>query len=102
MTISMNNLPAAEGGFEVTREMIEQWCAAYDAGELPDGYAFDGPIKPGRPKLANETTSSLSFKCPESGAEMIAKAAKIAGIKKSVLMRDAALERAAEILSAVS
>ena len=91
MTISMNNLPAAEGGFEVTREMIEQWCAAYD-----------GPIKPGRPKLANEATSSLSFKCPESGAEMIAKAAKIAGIKKSVLMRDAALERAAEILSAVS
>ena len=44
----------------------------------------------------------MSFKCPESGAEMIAKAAKIAGIKKSVLMRDAALERAAEILSAVS
>lgn len=102
MTISMDNLPAAEGGFEVTREMIEQWCAAYDAGELPDGYAFDGPIKPGRPRLANEATSSLSFKCPESGAEMIARAAKIAGIKKSVLMRDAALEKAAEILSAVS
>lgn len=102
MTISMNNLPAAEGGFEVTREMIEQWCAAYDAGELPDGYAFDGPIKPGRPKLANEATSSLSFKCPASGADMIARAAKAAGVKKSVLMRDAALEKAAEILAAVS
>ena len=57
MTISMDNLPAAEGGSEITRETIEQWCAAYDAGELPDGYAFDGPIKPGRPKLANEATS---------------------------------------------
>jgi hypothetical protein len=31
MAITMENLPAAEGGFEVTREMIEQWCAAYDA-----------------------------------------------------------------------
>lgn len=57
MTISMYNLPAAEGGFAVTREMIEQWRAAYDAGELPSGYAFDGPIKPGRPKLANEAIS---------------------------------------------
>lgn len=101
MAITMENLPAAEGGFKVTREMIEQWCAAYDAGELPDGYAFDGPIKPGRPKLSNEATSSLSFKCPESGADMIARAAKAAGIKKSALMRDAALEKAAEILAAV-
>ena len=57
MTISMDNLPAEEGGSEVTRETIERWCAAYDEGELPDGYAFDGPIKPGRPKLANEATS---------------------------------------------
>ena len=72
MAITMDSLPAAEGGFKVTREMIEQWCAAYDAGELPDGYAFDGPIKPGRPKLANEATSSLSFKCPASGADMMA------------------------------
>ena len=102
MAITMDSLPAAEGGFKVTHEMIEQWCAAYDAGELPEGYEFDGPIKPGRPKLSNEATSSLSFKCPESGADMIARAAKVAGIKKSVLMRDAALEKAAEILAAVS
>ena len=102
MTVAMENLPAAEGGFEVTREMIEQWCAAYDAGELPEGYAFDGPIRPGRPKLSNEATSSLSFKCPESGADMIARAAKVAGIKKSALMREASLEKAAEILAAVS
>lgn len=47
MAISMDNLPAAEGGFKVTRDMIERWCAAYDDERLPDGYAFDGPIKPG-------------------------------------------------------
>ena len=37
MAITMENLPAAEGGFEVTREMIEQWCAAYGL-ELVDLY----------------------------------------------------------------
>jgi hypothetical protein len=33
---------------------------------------------------------------------MIARAAKVAGIKKSALMREASLEKAAEILAAVS
>lgn len=54
MATSMDELPAAEGGLEVTREMIRRWCEAYENGKLPDGYAFDGPIKPGRPKLADE------------------------------------------------
>lgn len=76
MTMSMDELPAAEGGGEVTREMIQQWCEAYENGSLPDGYAFDGPIKPGRPKLADEATSS---DYPESGAEAIARGAGFAG-----------------------
>lgn len=101
MTISMDNLPAAEGGVEVTREMIEKWCAAYDAGELPEGYAFDGPIRPGRPRLSNEATSSLSFKCPKSGAAMIEQAAKVSGVKKSAFIRQASLEKAAKVLAAV-
>ena len=38
----------------------------------------------------------------DSSPASIARAAKAAGVKKSVLMRDAALEKAAEILAAVS
>lgn len=92
----------AEGGIPVTGKMIQEWCAAYDAGELPAGYEFDGALRPGRPRLAsNEATASMSFKCPESGAEMIARAARAAGVKKSAFMRQASLEKAAEVLAAV-
>lgn len=58
MATGSTNLPTAEGGFEVTREMVEQWCAAYDKGELPDGYAFYGPVKQGRPSLHGNSASS--------------------------------------------
>ena len=61
MATDSPNLPTAEGGFKVTREAIEQWCAAYDKGELPDGYAFEGPVKQGRPSLrGNSVPSSFS------------------------------------------
>lgn len=65
MTMSMEELPAAEGGLEVTREMIAQWCEAYENGNLPDGYAFDGPIEPERPRLAKEATSSSASRAQE-------------------------------------
>ncbi len=100
MAISMDNLPAAENRVEVTSDMVTQWCEAYEAEQLPEGYAFVGSIKPGRPRLANEATSSLSFKCPESGADMIAQAAKVSGVKKSAFIREASLEKAAKILTA--
>lgn len=54
---------------------------------------------PGRPRLSGEPNSNLSFKCPESNAQMIAYAAKISGTKKSTFMRDAALEKAARVIS---
>lgn len=74
MAISMDNLPAAEGGFKVTRDMIERWCAAYDDERLPDGYAFDGLIKPGewaaqpqgRPGAGGENSASFTFEAPMS------------------------------------
>ena len=37
----------------------------------------------------------------ENGADMIEKAAKISGVKKSAFLREAALEKAAHILAAV-
>lgn len=101
MVVLMDSLPLAENGIEVTREMVEQWCEAYDAGNLPEGYEFDGAIKPGRPRLANEVTASLSFKCPESGVDMIARAAKVSGVKKSAFIREASLEKAAKVLASV-
>lgn len=55
--------------------------------------------QPGRPRLSGEPNSNLSFKCPESNARLIAYAAKISGTGKSAFMRDAAVEKAARVIS---
>lgn len=41
----------------------------------------------------------MSFKCPESGAELIARAAQASGMKKSAFMRAAAIEKAMRVLA---
>lgn len=52
-----------------------------------------------RPHLSVEPSIRLPFKCPKSGADMIARAADAIGIKKSEFIRDAALEKAARVLA---
>ena len=54
---------------------------------------------PGRPRLSGKPNSNLSFKCPAPNAKMIAYAAKISGTGKSAFMRDAAVEKAARVIS---
>ena len=53
----------------------------------------------GRPRLSDEPSANLSFKRPESGAELIARAAEASGVSKSAFVRDAALEKAAAALA---
>ena len=55
-------------------------------------------LRAGRPRLSDEPNANLSFKCPQSGADLIAKAAEVVGVKKSAFMREAALEKAASVL----
>lgn len=40
----------AENGVPVTGEMIAEWCAAYDRGELPESYEVDGVVGANRPR----------------------------------------------------
>lgn len=56
-------------------------------------------MRAGRPRLSDEPNANMSFKCPESGAELIARAARVSGVKKSEFMRDAAIEKAAHVLA---
>lgn len=44
-------IAAAENGIPVTGAMVDEWCAAYDKGKLPRGYAADGIETVGRPPL---------------------------------------------------
>ncbi len=44
----------AEGVVPVTGAMVDGWCAAYERGELPDGYEVEGAVTESIPPLRGE------------------------------------------------
>ncbi len=82
--------------YVLTDEEIERRASEWEKGSW-SGHLIT--MRTGRPRLSDEPNANLSFKCPESGADLIARAAKVAGVKKSAFMRDAAIEKAMHILS---
>ncbi len=84
-------------GYVLTNEEIAKRAAEWDEGTW-DGHLVE--LRVGRPRLSDEPNANLSFKCPESGAELIARAAEKTGVKKSAFMRDAAIEKAVYVLAA--
>lgn len=84
-------------GYILTDDEIEQRSQAWEEGSWDGGLVT---IRSGRPRLSDEPNANLSFKCPESCAQLIARAAAATGVKKSAFMRDAAIEKAARVLSA--
>ena len=82
-------------GYILTDEEIERRAKEWENGTW-GGHLVT--MRAGRPRLSDEPNANLSFKCPESGAELIARAAQVSGVKKSAFMRDAALEKAARVL----
>ena len=85
-----------KNGYGLTDEEIERRAAEWESDDAEIGLV---PLRVGRPPLSGEPNANLSFKCPESGAELIARAAEVAGVKKSAFIREAALEKAAQVLS---
>ena len=83
-------------GYVLIDEEIESRAREWEDGTWKGGLV---ELRVGRPRLSDEPNANLSFKCPESGAQMIEQAAKAAGMKKSAFMRDAALEKAALVLA---
>lgn len=82
-------------GYVLSDEEIEARAREWEDGTWK-GHLVE--LRVGRPRLSDEPNANLSFKCPQSGADMIAKAAAVAGMKKSAFMRAAALEKAASVL----
>ena len=82
-------------GTVLTDEEIERECEGYESGSW-EGRLTD--VRVGRPPLSSEANANLSFKCPASGAELIALAARIEGVGKSAFIRAAALEKAAHVV----
>ena len=85
-------------GYALTDEEIETRAREWEDGTWRGSLV---ELRVGRPPLSNEPNANLSFKCPQSGADMIARAAEACGMKKSAFMREAILEKAASVLSTV-
>lgn len=51
-------IATAENGVPVTGAMVDEWCAAYDKGELPEGYAVDEMTTISIPPLHLQRTES--------------------------------------------
>lgn len=67
-------------GTEITEEMINTWCEAYEKGELPEGDYFHGPVVYGMPPHSNEKSSVLQVVIPEGMKKDIEKRAQSEGI----------------------
>lgn len=84
----------ANGGV-ITDDEIEKECIKYESGTW-EGYLTN--LRVGRPRLSNEDNANLSFKCPKTAADLIARAAMKSGVGKSEFIRAAVIEKAEKIL----
>ncbi len=67
-------------GTEITEEMIDAWCEAYEKGELPEGDYFHGPVVYGMPPHSDEKSSVLQVVIPEGMKKYIEKRTQSEGI----------------------
>lgn len=83
-------------GYILTDEEIESRASAWEDGSWGGSLV---EVRVGRPRLSDEPNANMSFKCPESGADLISRAAQKMGVKKSAFMRDASIEKAVYVLA---
>lgn len=86
--MSSEIIAVAENGYPVTQADIDRWNEAYDKGELPKGYSFDGEVKQGRPRLFADGTSSLTVRIPVGLKNYVTNKASERGISVSDYVRE--------------
>lgn len=78
----------AEGGVEVTDELLDQWAEPWERGEVPRAAA--GFVRsPSRPRLCDEPTRVVSLRLPVSVIKASEAKAKRYGETLSQRMREA-------------
>ncbi len=80
-------ISVSEGGIPVTGAMIDEWCAAYDKGELPEGYEVEGVVTRGRPPLHGERMESMTVRLPHSQKIALEQEARAHGVPTSAYVR---------------
>lgn len=83
-------------GTVLTDDEIERESEEYESGTWSGSLTN---LRVGRPRLSDgEANANLSFKCPETGAALIERAAAACGMRKSEFLRSAAIEKAERVL----
>ena len=77
----------AENGVAVTQSMIDEWCAAYEAGETPSGYTETDPVVYGRPALFDGGMESFTVRIPAAQKRALQTEARERGISLSTYVR---------------
>lgn len=85
----MSKTYVAANGQEITDEMIDRWCSAYEAGEFPAGERTVGEVVYGRPPLSSEGTAVISIKVPVGMKAALERKAKAEGVTMSAAARGA-------------
>lgn len=80
-------IAVAENGVPVTGAMVDEWCTAYDHGELPDGYAVDRTATVGRPPLHGERMSTITIRLPKAQKAKLEDEARAHGVSTSTYVR---------------
>jgi len=86
----MENKFVAEGGIEVTDEMLEKWAEPWERGEVP-GVAAGFVASPGRPRISDEETRIVALRLPVSIVKAIDSKAKQRGETRSQRIREAVM-----------
>lgn len=77
----------AEGGVEVTDELLDKWAEPWERGETP-GVLAGIVAGPGRPSLYNEPTKVVSLRLPTSVVKAIEEKARRKGETRTQRMRE--------------
>lgn len=80
----------AEGGVEITDELLEKMAEPWERGEVP-GVAAGFVSAPGRPRISEEETQIVAIRLPVSVVKAIDIKAKQLGETRSQRMREAVM-----------
>lgn len=78
----------AANGQEITEEMINSWCEAYERGDFPEGERTVGEVVMGRPPLSAEKTTTVTIKVPVGMKATLTRKAEENGVTMSAYVRN--------------
>ncbi len=68
--------------------MVDEWCSAYDAGRIPEGYDEADPVTRGRPRIFDSGMNTITIRIPAAQKEALKEEAAERGLTVSTYVRE--------------